>query len=268
MSGAKPPVLVVGAGAMGGAIVQGWLNAGVFQARDLMIVEPYPSVAVRDWAREGARLNPPAEGYHEAATVLFAVKPQTWRAVAAEIAPRLSAEALIVSVAAGVGARALAEAFGARPAARVMPTLAVAVLKGAASVYAERAAWRARAVALFAPLGQTCEVEDEDLMHAATAVSGSGPAYYYAFVEALEAAAAGAGLPASQAAPLVRATLAGAAALLSESGASPQTLRRQVTSPGGTTEAALEILQGELGLEPLLARAVAAAAARSRSLAS
>lgn len=112
----------------------------------------------------------------------------------------------------------------------------------------------------------TKAIDDEDQMHAATAVSGSAPAYLYAFVEALEAAGAAAGLSAASAQRLARATISGAAALLAESGEEPAELRRQVTSPGGTTQAALEVLMGSQGLGPLLETAVAAAARRSREL--
>jgi pyrroline-5-carboxylate reductase len=110
------------------------------------------------------------------------------------------------------------------------------------------------------------DLEVEDLMHAATAVSGSGPAYLYAFVEALEAAGAALGLPPEAARDLARATVAGAAALMADSSADAAELRRQVTSPGGTTEAALKVLLGEGGLNPLLKAAAAAAEQRSREL--
>jgi len=140
------------------------------------------------------------------------------------------------------------------------------VRQGTASVYAPAPVAAERARALFAPVGAVVEVADEDLMHAATGVSGSAPAYLYAFVEALEAAGAAAGLPAEDAARLARSTIVGAAALLAQSGEEPAELRRQVTSPGGTTQAALEVLMGEGGFPELLRDAVAAAARRSREL--
>jgi pyrroline-5-carboxylate reductase len=147
-----------------------------------------------------------------------------------------------------------------------MPTTAVGVGQGVASVYAADPQARARARALFAPVATVVDLADEDLMHAATAVSGSAPAYLYAFVEALEAAGAALGLPDGAARDLARATTAGAAALMAATGADAAELRRQVTSPGGTTEAALEVLMGEGGLHPLLRRAAAAAEQRSREL--
>ncbi|HEY9233491.1 MAG TPA: pyrroline-5-carboxylate reductase dimerization domain-containing protein, partial [Phenylobacterium sp.] len=158
------------------------------------------------------------------------------------------------------------QAFGGRAVARVMPTTAVAVGQGTASIYAADPQARACAHALFAPVGTVVDLQDEELMHAATAVSGSSPAYLYAFVEALEAAGASAGLPAADSAKLARATIAGAATLMARSGVEPAELRRQVTSPGGTTQAALDVLLAEDGFPELLRKAVAAAARRSEEL--
>jgi pyrroline-5-carboxylate reductase len=148
-----------------------------------------------------------------------------------------------------------------------MPTTAVAIRQGTASVYAPDAEARARAHALFEPVATVVDLQAEDLMHAATGVSGSAPAYLYAFVEALEAAGLSAGLDDAAAKALARATIAGAAALLAESGEDPAELRRQVTSPGGTTAEALKVLMGDHGLGPLLREAVAACVRRSRELA-
>jgi pyrroline-5-carboxylate reductase len=147
-----------------------------------------------------------------------------------------------------------------------MPTTAAAIGQGTASLYAADPAALARAHALFEPLGTVVDLNDEALMHAATAVSGSAPAYLYAFIEALEAAGTQAGLSQAEARRLARSTLTGAAALLARTGEDPAELRRQVTSPGGTTAAALEVLMGEGGLPDLLRNAVAAAARRSQEL--
>ena len=150
--------------------------------------------------------------------------------------------------------------------ARVIPTTAVAINRGTASLYADDPAAMSRAHALFDPLGAVVDIVDENQMHAATAVSGSGPAYLYAFIESLEAAGAAAGLAPADASRLARATITGAAALLAESGEEPAELRRQVTSPNGTTEAALNVLLGEHGLPPLMREAVANALRRSKEL--
>ena len=215
----------------------------------------------------GAALNPPDAKLGQARTVVFAVKPQAWRGVAKELAPRLSAEAVIVSIVAGVEISSLAAAFGSRPVARAMPTTAAALACGAASLWSEDAAALPRARALFSALGDTVELGEEAQMHVATAASGSAPAYAYALVEALQAAAEAEGLSPENARTLARSALMGAAALLKETGEEASELRRQVTSPGGTTEAGLKVLlASEGGLHALMKRTVAAAAQRSREL--
>ncbi|MFN3523510.1 MAG: pyrroline-5-carboxylate reductase [Phenylobacterium sp.] len=260
------PVLMLGAGRMGGALVAGWRRSGAFAPSDLIIRDPHPGAEAIAAADAGARLNPPDAALAEAPTVLLAVKPQIWREVAAEVADKLAPDAVIVSIAAGVKSADIASAFGGRRVARIMPTTAAAIGQGTASLFAADAEARARAQALFAPVGAVVALPDEELMHAATAVSGSAPAYLYAFVEALEAAGVAAGLTAEASAELVRSTMAGAAALMAQSPDAPPELRRQVTSPGGTTQAALDVLMGEQGLAQLLRHAVAAAARRSKEL--
>lgn len=260
------PILLLGAGHMGGALIEGWLAAGAFAASDLIIIDPQPGEAARAAAAKGARLNPPNDAPAQAATVVLAVRPQVWRKAAAEIASRLRPDAVVVSVAAGVCTADLAAAFAPRPVARVMPTTGVAVGKGAVSIFAAEPPARAAAHALFDPVSVSVDLGDEALMDAAVAVSGSAPAYLYAFMEALAAAGVAEGLPAQASDTLVRATLIGAMALLERSGEHPADLRRKVASPGGTTEAALQVLMGEAGIGPLLAATVAAAAKRSRDL--
>jgi pyrroline-5-carboxylate reductase len=212
-------------------------------------------------------LNPADAELARARTVVLAVKPQVWREAAVQYAPLLARDAVIVSIAAGVRAADISQAFGGRRVARIMPTTAVAIRQGTASIFAPDGEANARAHALFAPVATVVDLDDEELMHAATGVSGSAPAYLYAFVEALEAAGRSAGLDDQAAKALARATIAGAAALLSQSGEGPAELRRQVTSPGGTTAEALKVLMGEHGLGPLLDEAVAACVRRSRELA-
>jgi pyrroline-5-carboxylate reductase len=261
------PILMLGAGRMGGAIVEGWALAKAFAPNQLIIRDPYPGEVALDAAKAGARLNPPDAALGEALTVVLAVKPQLWREVAGEVAAALHPQAVIVSIAAGVRMADIGAAFGGRSVARVMPTTAAGIGKGVASIVADSPRAAARARALFEPVGVAVELPAEEMLDAATAVSGSSPAYLYAFIEALEAAGVAEGLPADAARDLVRATMIGAAALLDHTGADPAELRRQVTSPNGTTEAALKVLMGEKGLGPLLAQAAAAAARRSRELA-
>lgn len=259
------PILILGAGRMGGALIEGWARAGAFRPGQLIVRDPYltaPAAA----AFAGARVNPPDAALAEAPTVLLAVKPQVWRQVAAEVEPLLRPDAVIVSIAAGARVADLSAGFGGRRAARVMPTTAAAIGKGVASIVAPDPEARARAHALFAPVGVCVDIPDEALMDVTVAVSGSAPAYLYAFIEALEAAGEAEGLDAAASRALVRSTLIGAAALLDRTGENPAELRRQVTSPGGTTEAALKVLMGEHGLWPLAAEAVAAAKKRSQEL--
>lgn len=260
------PILMLGAGRMGGAMVDGWLRAQAFAAHDLMIRDPQPGPAALAAQHAGAALNPPDSELARARTVVLAVKPQVWREAAAEAAGWLHADAVIVSIAAGVRAGEIAKAFGGRCTARVMPTTAAAIGQGTASLFADDPAALARAHALFEPLGAVVDLTDEGLMHAATAVSGSSPAYLYAFVEALEAAGIAAGLAPKEAQRLARSTITGAAALLADSGEEPAELRRQVTSPGGTTQAALDVLLAAGGLPDLMREAVAAAVRRSKEL--
>lgn len=258
------PLLVLGVGRLGGAMLTGLVEAGALAPRDLLLVDPAPGDAARGLVEGGARLNAGAAA--EARAVLLAVKPQGWRAAAEPLAADLPAGVPVVSVLAGVRLAALREVFGDRPIARVMPTTAVAIGQGAASVYAADPAAREAAHAIFSPVATVVDIPDEALMDAATAVSGSAPAYLYAFVEALEAAGASAGLTPEASSALARSTVAGAAALMARASASPAELRAQVTSPGGTTQAALDVLQPALG--PLMRDAVRAAAARSRELGS
>ncbi|HVN00374.1 MAG TPA: pyrroline-5-carboxylate reductase [Caulobacteraceae bacterium] len=257
------PILVVGAGRMGGALIAGWMRAKAFAPADILVHDPAPGPNA---VAAGVALHPTSADLAGVRTVVLAVKPQIWREAAAEIAPRLASDAVVVSIAAGVASADVAATFGGRRTARVMPTTAAAIGQGTASIYAADAEARASAHALFEPLGTVVDLADEDLMHAATAVSGSAPAYLYAFVEALEAAGAALGLAPDAARNLARATVAGAAALMADSGSDLAELRRQVTSPGGTTEAALKVLTGPGGLDPLLKAAAKAAEKRSREL--
>lgn len=260
------PILLLGAGRLGGALIDGWLTTGAFRPADLIVVDPDPGPQARALAEDGARLNPPEADLADARTVVLAVKPQYWREAAAALAPHLSAEAAIVSVAAGVSVADLTAAFGGRAVGRTIPTTAVAVGKGAAAIFARDPRGRAAAHAVLDPVATTADLDDEDEMNTVIGVSGSAPGFLYAFVEALEAAGVAQGLSPEVCARLARATIVGAAALLAESGQEPAELRRQVVSPGGTTQAGLDILDAPGGMPDLLRQAVEAAARRSREL--
>lgn len=259
-------ILLLGAGRMGGALIYGWMGSGPVAMGDLLIRDPHPGPEAMEAVEDGATLNPPDKALIKAEIVLLAVKPQMWREAAAVVEPHLAPGAIIVSIVAGVSSADIGRAFNGRKVARVMPTTAVAVSQGTASIYADHPAARERAHDLFSGIANIVDLEDEGLMHAATAVSGSGPAYLYAFVEALQAAAVQAGFAPDAAATLAQSTVAGAASLMAMSETPPAELRAQVTSPGGTTEAALKVLMGEGGLQDLLNDAVAAAVRRSKEL--
>ena len=258
-------ILMLGAGRMGGALLKGWAQTEAVDPAFVLIRDPSPSAEAKAAEAAGAVLNPSDERLSEVGVVLLAVKPQLWKQVAAELPP-IPQTALVVSIAAGVRSADIGEAFGGRTVARVMPTTGVAIAKGVASIYAADPGARSLAHALFDPIAATVDLPSEDLMDAATAVSGSAPAYLYAFIEALEAAGAAQGLNPRAAQRLARATITSAAALLDMGGEEPAELRRQVTSPGGTTEAALQVLMGEGGLPELMDKAVAAAVRRSKEL--
>jgi pyrroline-5-carboxylate reductase len=260
------PILLVGAGHMGGALIEGWRRCGAFAPADMMIRDPSPGDAAREAGRAGARLAPPDHLLGGARTVVLGVKPQLWGPIVADLAPYIAGDAVVLSIMAGVSVGAIAEILPGRAIGRVMPTTAAAVGRGAASVWAADPQARAHAHALFAPLGVVVDLEAESQIHAATAASGSAPAYVYALVEALQAAGEAAGLAAPAARTLSRAAAVGAAALLEASGEDAAILRRQVTSPAGTTEAALRVLDGDGALTRLIGEAVLAAVARSREL--
>ncbi len=260
------PLLIIGAGHMGGALVEGWRRTRALEASDFIIVDLAPGETAQRACEAGARLNPPAGAYSEARTVLLALKPQVWRSATEALTSQLDPEATLISVMAGVSSAALIEQFGNRPVVRAMPTTATAVGKGSTGIWSASAEFTNQIAELFAPLGSVAQLEVEDQIHAVTAASGSAPAYLYAVVEALEAAGVAVGLGPQTARALARQALIGAAALLESSGESAETLRRQVTSPRGTTEAALAVLTGDGALDDLLGRTVAAAAARSREL--
>ncbi|MDE2356034.1 MAG: pyrroline-5-carboxylate reductase [Alphaproteobacteria bacterium] len=260
------PVLVIGAGHMGGALVAGWRAAGVLHASDFIVIDPNPGEAARAAVAAGARLNPPRAEMAAARTVILGLKPQIWREALDALGAPISPHATVVSIMAGVPAAEIAARFPGCPIVRAMPTTSVAVGKGAAGIWSADAAAGAQIVELFSVLGAVARLDDEAQIHAVTAASGSAPAYIYALVEALERAGREVGLGADAARVLARQALIGAAALMEASGESPETLRRQVTSPKGTTEAALKVLIGGGELDALLARAVAAAKARSVEL--
>lgn len=265
-------VVLVGCGNMGRAMLEGWLKTGRLQPKDVAVVEPADALRQRA-ADLGCRAVPAATDLapgSEPALVIFAVKPQVIRDVVAEYRAFAGGETAFLSVAAGTRIATFEEILGAGvPVIRCMPNTPAAIGKGMMVVVGNgevSADLMTFVTDLLAASGEVATIEDESLMDAVTAVSGSGPAYIFHFIECLTAAARSAGLPDDTAALLAMQTAHGAACLAAESREDPAVLRRQVTSPNGTTAAALEVLMGGDRLKSLLTEAVEAARRRSVEL--
>jgi pyrroline-5-carboxylate reductase len=259
-------IALAGAGKMGGAMLAGWL-AGGLDARRVVVIEPQPSSEISALAAQGVRLNP--KDTRAVETLVVAVKPQSFREAGAVLKPLVGASMLVVSIMAGTTIASL-EAVCGGMVVRAMPNTPASIGRGITVAVAAKnvsAAQRATADALLAATGAVEWVEDEDLMDAVTAVSGSGPAYVFLLAEELARAGVEAGLPQELATKLARETVAGSGELLHRSDQPAATLRQNVTSPGGTTAAALEVLMAKDGLQPLMIRAIAAATKRSIELA-
>jgi pyrroline-5-carboxylate reductase len=259
-------IVLAGAGKMGGAMLTGWLAGGLDAGR-VVVVEPHPSDEIKALAARGVSLNPQQAA--AADTLVVAVKPQTFREAGPMLKPFVGASTLVVSIMAGTKISALEEVCGGM-VVRAMPNTPAAIGRGiTVAVPAKNvsAAQRATADALLRATGSVEWVDDEKLMDAVTAVSGSGPAYVFLLAEELARAGVEAGLPAELATKLARETVSGSGELLHRSDLPSSTLRQNVTSPGGTTAAALEVLMAKDGLQPLMIRAIAAATKRSIDLA-
>lgn len=265
----EPAVALVGAGQMGGALVRGWLAAikrgGGLR---LTVIEPnFDPALERELEAAGAVLNP--QDGAAADVVVLAVKPQIFADVAGVARTFVGPRTVVLSVMAGVTIPVIARAFEHDRVVRAMPNTAGQIGQGITAYVAASACTeddRQLAAQLLEPLGPVEAIPNERLMDVVTAVSGSGPAYVFLLAEVLAAAAEAEGLDKETAARLARQTVAGAGALMLETGDSPANLRKAVTSPGGTTQAALDVLQAGDGLGPVMRRAVSAAAQRSREL--
>jgi len=262
-------LVLVGAGKMGGALLEGWLRLGL-KPQHVAVLEPQPSPDIVALAERGLHLNPDPRKLQHAAAMVIALKPQIAAQTIPALAPLVSASTVVVSIMAGRTLEFLAAALG-HPCAliRAMPNTPAAIGRGITVAVPRNASAEQRQLAhrLLAATGTVEWVDDESLIDAVTAVSGSGPAYVFLLAEALAEAGAAAGLPPALAAKLARETVAGAGELLHRSTADAAVLRENVTSPGGTTAAALAVLMGPNGFAPLMRAAVAAATARSRELA-
>ncbi|MGA3307424.1 MAG: pyrroline-5-carboxylate reductase [Xanthobacteraceae bacterium] len=262
-------LVLVGAGKMGGALLEGWLRFGL-DPQNVAVIEPSPSPQIAALAARGVRLNPDVRALTDVAAIVIAVKPQVAGEVLPALTPVVAASTVIVSIMAGRTLQFLSGALTRPcPLVRAMPNMPAAIGRGITVAVSLRASGAQRDLAhrLLAATGAVEWIEDETLMDAVTAVSGSGPAYVFLLAEVLAQAGAAAGLPPPLAQKLAREAVAGAGELLHRSALDAAALRQNVTSPGGTTAAALDVLMGENGLAPLMNKAVAAAARRSRELA-
>lgn len=265
-------LVLAGAGKMGGAMLEGWIRGGADPAR-IVALDPAPPPEVKEMlARHGVRLNPDLATVRDAEVVVIAVKPQIMEDVLPGLVPLSASRPLILSVAAGKTIASFERHFGQHAAVvRTIPNTPAAVGRGITAMAANAHVSQAQlslARSLLEAVGEVVTVENEAMIDAVTAVSGSGPAYVFYLTECLAAAGEKAGLPKDLAMQLARATVAGAGELMRQSGIEAAALRQNVTSPRGTTYAALQVLMAEDGMQPLFDRAIAAAAARSRELAS
>jgi pyrroline-5-carboxylate reductase len=267
-------LVLVGAGKMGGALLEGWLRFGLDKKR-IAVLEPQPSPQILNLTTDGAQLNPELRELGDVAAIVVAVKPQAAAEILPPLAPMIGASTVVVSIMAGrtldfIG-KALQNKALRKPCAlvRAMPNTPAAIGRGITVAVPRdtNPAQRDLAHRLLCATGSVEWTDDEALMDAVTAVSGSGPAYVFLLAEALAEAGIAAGLPPLLAAKLARETIAGSGELLYRSEVDAATLRQNVTSPGGTTAAALEVLMAKDGLAALMKKAVSAATKRSRELA-
>jgi pyrroline-5-carboxylate reductase len=269
--GPMQALVLIGCGKMGTAMLRGWVAGKV--ASRFLVVEPagmpsdFASVTEITWhPAADALLNDLSPD-----AVVFAVKPQVVDDVVPSYRRWARPETLFLSIVAGKTVAGLARHLGTAAIVRTMPNTPAAIGRGITVACANpfvSAEQRRLCDILLSAMGERAWVEDEALLDAVTAVSGSGPAYIFLMIEALAAAGEAEGLPPALALQLARSTVAGSGELARLSNESPAQLRENVTSPGGTTRAALDVLMARDGLEPLIKRAITAAAARSRELAS
>ncbi len=267
---ADQALMLIGAGKMGDALLRGWLEKGV-PPRQIVIFEPAPSAELLTLtAARAIRLNPAIADVTDVSVMVLAVKPQAMQEVLPQFLPLTQSGALVLSIAAGKPISFFEHYFTGAPIVRAMPNTPAAISQGMTVLCANAqvtAAQKELATVLMNAVGEVAWIKDEALMDPVTAVSGSGPAYVFLLIEALAKAGEKAGLDAALAYHLARQTVSGAAALAAQSDQPASALRENVTSPGGTTAAALAVLMRPDGLQSLMDEAVIAATRRSRDLA-
>ncbi|MGB8315797.1 MAG: pyrroline-5-carboxylate reductase [Aestuariivirga sp.] len=267
----KGTLVLVGAGKMGGAMLEGWLKSGA-EPKKIAVLDPFVSEDMKALlVRHKVPLNPAIAGIKDAEVVLIAVKPQMTEEVLPTVVELGSSKPLILSIVAGKTIASFERHFGKSAAViRTIPNTPAAVGRGITAMSANSnvsAKQLQLATDLLSAIGEVVTVDHEELIDCVTAVSGSGPAYVFYMTECLARAAEKIGLPPALAMQLARATVAGSGELMRVTGTEAATLRQNVTSPKGTTYAALQVLMADDGLAPLLEKAVQAAADRSRELA-
>lgn len=264
-------LVLVGCGKMGGAMLEGWLKAGADPAR-IVALDPKAAPEVVEFlGKHKVRLNTPIADIQNAEAVVIAVKPQMMSEALAQLAPLQKFKPLILSIAAGKTIATFEAAFGKDASVvRTMPNTPAAIGRGITAMVGNGHVSPAQmqlAEALLSSTGEVVKVDNEEAIDFVTAVSGSGPAYVFLLAETMAAAGEKLGLSKEIATQLARATVSGAGELMRQSGTDAAILRQNVTSPNGTTYAALQVLMADDGMKPLLEKAVAAAAARSKELA-
>lgn len=266
-----PKLILVGCGKMGGAMLTGWLDRGI--VGDVVVVEPETAAFAPFRDRKNVYSAKSIDSITEHFTpdiVVFAVKPQAMDEVVPPYKRFNTPRTAFLSIAAGTPIRYFEQRLGRAGIVRAMPNTPAAVGRGMTVLCSNpniTPDQMAVCQSLMDAVGETAWLGDEALMDAVTAVSGSGPAYVFLLIECLAQAGVQAGLPQALAAQLARVTVTGAGELARQSSDEAAILRRNVTSPGGTTAAALDVLMADNGLQPLMTRAVAAATKRSKELA-
>lgn len=267
---ADRPFLLVGAGKMGGAMLAGWMERGV-DPKSVVVQDPAPAPEMLELlARHGVCHITQPEPELAPAIVLLAVKPQLMDKVLPGLKDVVRPDTLVMSVAAGTPVRAFEAAFGDVAIARAMPNTPAMVSRGITAVYPNdrvSAEQKDAVTGLLEAVGDVVWLESEEQIDFVTAVSGSGPAYVFHLAECMTRAGEALGLPGELAAHLAEATVSGAGELMRQSDDTPATLRQNVTSPNGTTAAALDVLMADDGIQPVMTAAVAAAARRAKELA-
>ncbi len=264
------PLLLVGAGKMGSAMAAGWLEQGL-APQDLIIQDPAPCEDAQKLISEHelvsgenpALPSPPA-------IIVLAIKPQMMAQILPALAQKANEQSLFLSIAAGQNLKTLASHLGDKqPIVRAMPNTPASIGRGMSVACANQTVTGAQVehcITLLSAVGEIAWIDDEAQMDAVTAVSGSGPAYLFALTECMALAGINQGLDAKLSWQLAKTTMEGAGALMRHSPNNPVILRKNVTSPGGTTQAALDVLMGKKGLPKLMDKAIRAATQRSKEL--